>query len=597
MCGIAGIIGSRTDAEHEIGDMLAALRHRGPDGSGTFHDRDVTLGHCRLAILDPSPAARQPMTDSSERFVCVFNGAIYNFTELRRVLLQRGIRFRSSGDTEVLVEAFAAWGPACLDRLNGMFAFAIYDKNTRSLFCARDRLGVKPFVYTSTGDAFAFASEHKALIAAGLASRRWSPNGVYEFIAQGHVSSDGSLFADIKSLPPGHYLVIDAERRPRIGQWWTPDCEVDDRLRDDEISSEIRALVEDATTLRLRSDVPVGTHLSGGLDSSAITMAAASRSTAPLTAFTGAFTDHPEADERRWSRLVAAAAGVHPVEVELDVEGLADVFHRVVWQLDEPVVGPGVLPQQLVYDAAAAAGVKVVLTGHGGDELFGGYLRHRAAYYKQRLHTGGPARRLCGAVELGSLLKEGGMRLTQAATVSDSDLDPEFLAAVDPEVRRLARRGRGGFDSVAELMRWDLQHYLPGLLHAEDRISMASSIESRAPLLDYRLVHAATRLPEDRHFRSRVSKPVLRDAVAPWLPPVVAARRDKKGFPTPLDQWKRQPRMRQLVEDLVARPASSFVFQSGYLSRPASMTAGQLWTVMLLKAWTSALDTPLGAAR
>jgi len=466
------------------------------------------------------------------------------------------------------------------------------------LFCARDRLGVKPFVYVSDGRAFAFASEHKALVTAGLATRRVSPTGIYQFVSQGHVTAGGSLFEDIRALPPGHALLIGDDRRETVWEWWRPGSESAAPGTAVEASEGVRELLADATRLRLRSDVRVGTHLSGGLDSSAVAVAAVRAGAGDLVTFTGAFVEPPGADERQWSRMVADRDGLRRVEIELEIDALADVFRRVVWHLDEPVAGPGVLPQQLVYDASARDGVKVILSGHGGDELFGGYLRHRGVYFRQlaRQRSHSPRARAVAALELGRLAAEGGTRLARPHRVRDIDLDPGFLASVDPEVRAAAGRGFGRFESAAQLMRWDLQHYLPGLLHAEDRMSMASSIESRSPLLDHRLVDFAGRLPVDSHFRRGTSKPVLRDAVAPWLPGPVAERRDKRGFPTPLERWPRQPRMRRLVTDLVRPPdrcrrnTATAVFGTEFLSRPEAMSPRQLWTVLLLQAWLESLD-------
>lgn len=588
MCGIAGILSRRGRCEpRAVSQMLSAMRHRGPDGTGTFHDAGLGLGHCRLAVLDPSPAGAQPMFDASGRYVCVFNGALYNFCEIRRELERMGRTFRSAGDTEVLVEGYAAWGPSLLDRLNGMFAFAIYDRRSRELFCARDRLGVKPFVYVSDAQKFAFASEHKALIMAGLADTTPSPDGVYEFLAQGHVSAGGSLFTHIRSLPPGHLIHIDAQGRETLRRWWQPGSEPQDDMTEPEVADLVRCLVTDATRLRLRSDVPLGAHLSGGLDSSAVTAAAVRSGARELATFTGAFAAERAADERRWSRMVAGDNGLRLVEIELDIDALADVFRRVVWHLDEPVVGPGVLPQQLVYDASARHGIKVILSGHGGDELFGGYLRHRGAYYKRVFSTDpDPRRRAAAAIELTRLAAAGRRRLMRQQTVPDTHLAADFLRSVDPAVRQQARRGAATFGTAAELMCWDLQHYLPGLLHAEDRISMASSIESRAPLLDYRLVEVAVRLPERSHFRPCTTKPVLRDAVTPWLPRPVADRRDKRGFPTPLGHWSRHPRMCRLVRELVHSASPDLtVFAPEFLARPEVMSAGQLWSVMQLQAW------------
>jgi asparagine synthase (glutamine-hydrolysing) len=600
MCGIAGVLDRRGETRSdEVARMLASMEHRGPDGSGTFAEDGVVLGHRRLAILDPSPAGAQPMMDASGRFVCTFNGAIYNFVELRSLLQTHGFAFRSTGDTEVLLMAFVKWGAACLDRLNGMFALAIYDRATREIFCARDRLGVKPLVYAMNGRWFAFASEHKALISAGLATARPSAEGVYEFIAKGCSTGGRTLYEDIRSLPPGSALTVAPDRPVRIWEWWAPGRQRRDEDPADPSAETMRTVLEDAVRLRLRSDVTVGAHLSGGLDSSSIVAAAVRAGGHGIATFTGAFPGVLHADERRYSRALADAVGVRRVEIELDVDDLARIFYRVLWHLDEPVAGPGVLPHHIVYDASRANGVKVVLTGQGGDELFGGYLRYRGLYFKSRAeHASSLLERGAAILELCRLIGPEWRRIARtSARVRDSDLSADFVHAVDAQFRDEVRRTPDG-DGPRPRMLWDLRNYLPGLLHADDRISMAASVESRAPFLDYRLVELATAIPVERHFQPRVAKPLLREAAGPWLPECVARRRDKRGFPTPLERWKTHPGMRALVQELL-RPNGAngaiAVFSDAYLSRPEAMRPSELWTVMLLQGWWQMRNSPVPA--
>ena len=587
MCGIAGLWDAEpAELAPVVERMLAVIAHRGPDGDGTFVEGAFALGHRRLSIIDLDDRASQPMLDGPGRYVLTFNGEIYNYIELRAELVALGVSFRTESDSEVLLAAYATWGSDCLQRFNGMFAFAILDRVEKRLFCARDRLGVKPLVFVHDGRRFAFASEHKALVAAGATSGELAPDAVYEYIARGYTSGGRSFFAGVESLLPGHALELAVDGTLRTWAWWQPDTTPDEDRSFDDWSGAIAELLEDAVRLRLRSDVPVGAHLSGGLDSSAIVAAAAGLGQ-KLETFTGAFPEEPGSDERSYSRLVADRYGLTRREVEIGIDELTDSWDRLLWHLDEPIAGPGAFPQLLVCDLAREHGMKVVLGGQGGDELFGGYLRHRILHHR-RLLTGGPPRARAGsAVELGRLALPELRRIRRTSTrVQDDALDPAFLDRVDASFREEARRPRLHAASAGELMLWDLKNYLPALLQVEDRTSMAASLESRTPLLDYRLVELAIRIPDRHRFRGRDGKPLLRTAVAPWLPEAVVRRRDKRGFPTPLQHWRERPALRGLVESLV-RPAQTDtpVFSPAYLERAASFAASELWTVLMINGW------------
>lgn len=603
MCGIAGIYDTRERAPRDaLERMLAVLEHRGPDGSGIWIDRGVGLAHRRLSIIDVSDAGAQPMRSTDDRHVVTYNGEIYNYVELRVELEQLGFAFRSASDTEVLLAAYAAWGESCLDRLNGMFAFAIWDGAAATLFCARDRLGVKPFTYVWDGHRLAFASETKGLIAGGFAPGARSAEAIYEFIARGYTTGGRSFHAGVSVLEPGCCLRLDASGSLTVRRWWTPDDRPNLEFGAAEWVERIAELLDDAVRIRLRSDVPVGAHLSGGLDSSAVTAAAARHAADPLHTFTGAFVDDDYSDERRYSRAVNAALGLSAHEVEIGVDELATVFDRIVWHMDEPIAGPGVFPQLAVCDLVAEHGVKVVLGGQGGDELFGGYLRHRALHFRRAMQAGHPIDRARAAIELTRLVAGEWRRIRRTATrTPDERLAPGFLEQVSREMREEVRRSPLAAPSAGDLMRWDLRSYLPALLHVEDRTSMAASIESRTPMLDFRLVELALTIPERLLFEPGQPKPLLRRAVGQWLPRSIVRRRDKKGFPTPLQHWSDRPALRALVESLTGRASPDAVFSRTYLDSRASFSASELWTVMMVQGWLGALDAhafaePFGGA-
>lgn len=587
-------------SEHRssVARMLAMQVHRGPDGFGQWESDEVALGHRRLAIIDTSDAGAQPMLyGDGGRYVITYNGEIYNYIELRDELQEAGLSFSSECDTEVLLGAYAHWGRDMLSRLNGMFAFAIWDRVERRLFCARDRLGVKPFSYAWNGRRLAFASEQKALVAANVVSGEANPTAIYEYLARGYTSEGRSFHHGVEQLEPGCWLQIDDGGQLTRGRWWTPDRSPIDATSREEWLEQIAQLLDDAVRLRLRSDVPVGAHLSGGIDSSSVVAAASRHGGAEIHTFTGAFTDDAHSDERKYARAVSDMYKLTAHEVEIGIAELADQFDRIMWHMDEPIAGVGVFPQMLVCDLARRNGFIVVLGGQGGDELFAGYLRHRALHYRRQLKTGGPRNRGAAFLELASMVISEGGRVRRTSTrVGDERLSPAFIDSVDSAFREEVRRSRLSHGSARDLMWHDLHAYLPALLHVEDRTSMASSIESRTPMLDYRLVEASLRVPERLLFRRGDHKPLLRDAVAPWLPALVADRKDKRGFPTPLQYWNGHPRLSELVNSLTQPQANTTsagelaVFSDEYLARRDHFQPSELWTVMTVQGWSKMLS-------
>ena len=443
--------------------------------------------------------------------------------------------------------------------------------------------------YAGDGHRLAFASEHKALLAAGVASRAMAPEAVYEYVARGYVTGERSWYADLRSLPPGHALTLEHDGSLRTRRWWHPDDEPEPGGTRNGWAERVAETLDDAVRVRLRSDVPVGVALSGGLDSSAIAVAASRHARGSLDCFTGAFPGGADTDERPYARAVSTSCGLVGHEVELELDGLAESFRRLMWHLDEPTAGPGAYSQLAVCDLTAAAGVKVTLGGQGGDELFGGYLRHRVLHLRGSLGRGTLSERAGGAVALARVAVPELRRVRRTATrPRDEDLAPAFLDAVDPDFREEVRRAPLAWRDARASMRWDLEHYLPALLHVDDRTTSAVSIEGRAPLLDHRLVELVLRIPEARLLGDGGPKPLLREAVRSWVPSAVAERRDKRGFPTPVERWRQAPKLHALVSELTSgahRRAEGAVFAERHLRQVASLSPSRLWATLSVQGW------------
>ena len=626
VCGIAGIFSplSPRPLAADVQRMCDTIRHRGPDGEGFFladpstglsvrgggpdapaslrlpHTTQfegtparVALGHRRLSILDPSPAGHQPMLSHDEQCAIVYNGEIYNFVELRDALGQRGHRFTTETDTEVILAAYREWGLDCLRHFNGMWAFALWDGALQQLFCARDRYGIKPFHYSWDGATFVFASEMKAIVAALPSPPAVHDEAVYEYLALGLTDRHKETFLrGIERLPAGHLLTIGRDGAPRTSRWYTfpvsrEIAPASDAQRRDQVET-FRALLEDAVRVHLRSDVPVGTCLSGGLDSSTIVCIAnrllredGHLDRRPLAerqkTFSACYED-PRFDEREFIESVLAQTGAERNYVFPDGYGrLWEEVDQLVWHQDEPFWSTSMYAQWNVMRLVRDRGVVVVLDGQGGDEIMAGYGNYFAVLASQLIRDGQSGRlpRYLRDANAISRVKPGRL-LAQAAYLSvppgvkhllrrtvgpfvrpawshaDRVLNAEFRGGMAEYRGWMATSHEQRVTSLAEHLQHDvMSNNLSALLRFEDRNSMAFGVESRVPFLDHRVVEYLFTLPATQKIHEGWTKWILRESMRGVLPEDVRLRRDKKGFVTPELLWLRQnvARIEALFDD------------------------------------------------
>ncbi|AWM87678.1 asparagine synthase (glutamine-hydrolyzing) [Microvirga sp. 17 mud 1-3] len=567
MCGIAGAISIDRKAIPRLKPALATMNeliaHRGPDGEGIWASSDSVCGlaHRRLAIIDLSPSGHQPMVGQSGH-VLTFNGEIYNYQELMAEL--SGFwHFRSRSDSETLLAAYAKWGVDCLSHLRGMFAFAIYDGER--LFAARDRFGIKPLYYTVVDGVFYFASEIKALLPF-LPEIATDPDALAEYITFQYTIGEKSLFKGIHVLLPGHAIIIE-KGEVRTHRYWDVHYNVDMDHTPRWFENRMREILHDSIDVHLRSDVPVGAYISGGIDSSLIAILASGREAAGGVGFHGKFVDFPGYDESDFALEAARSAEIELHQMEITAADFRDNLGRVIYHLDQPVAGPGSFPQFMVSELAARH-VKVVLGGQGGDEIFGGYARYLIAYLEQSLkaaiegtHKNGsfvvtpesiiphltvlqeykPLIRQFFSKGLFGALDERYFRLIDRAADMEDEID---WSAIDQNA--VFERFKGIFNSERNVRKeayfdsmthFDFKCLLPALLQVEDRMSMAHGLESRVPLLDHRIVEFAATIPANIKFTGGQMKHFLKSAFADALPDKITHRRDKMGFPVPLKEW------------------------------------------------------------
>jgi asparagine synthase (glutamine-hydrolysing) len=603
MCGLSGIVRLGAPPETEAVEAMAAeLDHRGPDGRGSFAAPGVAFAFRRLAIIDLSEAGAQPFGSEDGRLQLMHNGEIYNYRELRRELESKGHRFRSATDTEVILHAYREWGERCVERFNGMWAFALWEEERRRLFCSRDRFGIKPFYYRHDGPRFAFASEPRAFRSDRLKA---NAEAVYEYLDQGYLDQvDETFFAGVHRLPPAHSLVFD-ESGLRVWSYWR----LEEREPPDDAVEEFGRLFLDSVRLELRSDVPVGTALSGGLDSSAVAVSADRllRTEAENAEALGgrqrtftAYFEQPGYDERPFAEAVVAQTQAEARWVTFTADELVEDLPRIVEAQGEPFGSTSICAGWYVMRAAKEGGVKVMLDGQGGDELLAGY----------RAHLG---------FRLADLLARGRLRELRAelvgtqhgplalATAVARPFAPEGLvravrartrgSLVHPELHRTRVPDVDGSPFPDRLRRYQqlvlTRRGLPELLRYEDRNSMAHSLEARVPFLDHRLVELCFSLPPHELIRGGETKSLLRRALGDLLPPAVRERRDKLGFVTPEAEWLRGP-LGVLAADVFG---SQSFRERGFVDSDAArrrlerhrthrLTAGmELWRALNLELW------------
>jgi len=594
MCGLAGIVDhDRPPDRRTVEQMLDGLAHRGPDGRGVHENGAACLGHLRLAIIDLSDAGLQPMVDGE--LYLLHNGEIYNYLELREELRAHGHRFRTETDSEVILAAYREWGERCVERFNGMWAFVIWNTRTRTLFCSRDRLGIKPFYYRLDGSRFSFASEPWPLRGSGANLR-----AVRDYVEQGYLDQRGETFFDgVVRMPPAHSLTFGPDGL-RLHRYWR--LEPRDAPRD--AVEAVRETFLDAVRLQLRSDVPVGTCLSGGIDSSSIAVAVAQHGHEHQKTVTAYFED-PGFDERPYAQAVVDRTGADAHWVTFDAADLVGDLPAIVAAQGEPFGSTSICAGWYVMRAAKRAGLTVMLDGQGGDEIFAGY-RASFGYRLSDLIRAGHVSE--AARELRDFTQVHGPRWAAVALATPHVPERVRLAArgrlrgatglLGPGLRALPPTAETNGAVFPDRLRRQLhvlltRRGLPELLRYEDRNSMAHSLEARVPLLDHRLVELAFSLPGGELLRGGETKSVLRRALAGLLPQQVARRRDKLGFVTPEARFLRGP-----LGDFAADVFASQAFRErGFVDaaaarrrldrhRSGDLRAGmELWRALNLELW------------
>lgn len=602
MCGICGRF--NLDGRPVHGDEIMAMRdvmtHRGPDGHGLFVDGSVGLGHRRLSIIDLA-GGHQPLANEDDTITIVFNGEIYNFGEIRQELVARGHVMTTKSDTEVIVHLYEEMGANCVDRLRGMFAFAIWDAPRRQLLLARDRLGVKPLYYLETDGSLIFASEIKSLLQPSDVRVGPDPRGLRRYLTYRYPYGDGTLFKGVRQLPPGHVMTATTTGIS-IRKYW--DAPAQHTSQSPAQADEFLRLLDESVKLRMISDVPIGAFLSGGLDSSAIT-ALMARHTERVKTFSIGFVPGEE-NELSWARLVAERCGGDHHEFTLGSEDFFTLMEKLVWHHDEPMMFPASIPLYLLSRESKRVAT-VMLAGEGADEILAGYggnvrayqLQRAAGYFPRglrraigRLPLPGRAGALASRIAqddtdfiLGSYRLAGQEAITDACRLtlpSAAEDDRELLEEVG-----LAGR-KGSF--LDRLLYFQLKTYLVALLMKQDKMSMAASIETRVPFLDHHLVGLAFSLPDHSKVRNGRGKHLLREASKKLVPSEVI-HRPKQGFPVPIAQWFRQPN-NPFVEVLLD-PGSlrdGFLNEDFVRTRVRQFMAGantsiELWAMLNLELW------------
>jgi asparagine synthase (glutamine-hydrolysing) len=569
MCGIAGIVtfDNRPVRREDLGAMCAEMTHRGPDDAGFHFGPGVGLGMRRLSIIDLSNG-HQPIANEDESVWAVLNGEIYNYRELRQDLEARGHVFRTFSDTETIVHLYEEHGLHCVDRLRGMFGFAVWDARQRKLLVARDRLGIKPLYYTFNGRRLAFASELKSLLTLRDVDVEIDPSAVNHLLTFLTTPSDRSIVRSIRKLEPGHLLHVEPGcGEPLVQSYWDVRFEPDQRAGVEELTEELKSLLEESTRLHMISDVPVGAFLSGGVDSSTVVAMMARQSSRPVKTFSVGFQEE-DFDELRWARQVAVAFGTDHHETILEPDVLPSL-EDIIWHLDEPFGDSSAIPTYVVSKLASTQ-VKVVLSGDGGDELFGGYDRYLVEQRERRFDVLPESARTLlmrasAALPPGARGKNflrhralaGHDRYLDAATLFSSSerallMQPHVLRQLhlDDPVRAASRRLDRSPHWLSSLQELDLKSYLPlDILTKVDRMSMAHSIEARVPLLDHRVVELAARVPPELLVRGGTTKYLLKRAMRGILPEPILTRK-KQGFAVPLGRWFRG-RLRDTARDLL----------------------------------------------
>lgn len=629
MCGICGVIHCDTSQHVEknvIQKMARSIEHRGPDDEGIYLEGFVGLGHRRLSVMDLSSDARQPMVNKERNIWVVFNGEIYNFLRLKRELEQEGYSFCSKSDTEVLLYLYQKEGVACLEKLRGMFAFAIWDERKQLLFMARDRMGKKPLFYTRTSNSFVFASEIKSLLQHPEVKRNIDPVAIHHYLTYQYVPPSLCAFSNIHKLPPAHYLVWQKNTIHVSPYWqlsylpkWPVKTERDKR----DLEKRLWEKIEESVCLRMNSDVPMGVLLSGGLDSSIVVAMMRDASQEEIQTFSIAFSDHSY-NESHYARCIADK--FHTKHTEFCVEPDVSILPKLAWYYDEPYSDSSAIAMYYVCKLARQY-VTVVLTGDGGDESFAGYDRYQAIQWFQKIQSFFPK---ISAKALRSLLmsfpcghSKGNLwkakKFLEGYSSSPEHTYWKWMSCFTPEMKQMLYtkdffsqvEAKDCFDlfyqkyqechadsSLDRILYTDVSLYLPNdLLVKTDIASMSNSLEARSPFLDHKLMEFTARLPQDWKINKNISKYILKKLYKNILPEEIINRK-KMGFAVPLDNWLRNG-LKEMAEDILlsSKTIQRGYFQRSWIEKMLQEHASQKWNwqhhiynLLMLELWHRAYN-------
>ena len=601
MCGIAGILEFGRDARANasaLRDMCSIITHRGPDDDGFYTDNSVGIGMRRLSIVDVA-GGHQPISNEDGSLWIVFNGEIYNHLALREQLIARGHSYSTHSDTETVIHAFEEYGADCVQHLRGMFAFAIWNRNTKTLFVARDRLGIKPLYYKLTAERLLFGSEIKVLFAHGGVRPEFNRSALPEYLAFGYLSGEETFYSGIKKLMPGHTMTIGPNGQPEIRQYWDLDASKPHESRDESYYvRSYRELLEDAVQSHLMSDVPLGVFLSGGVDSSAVAALMSKMRNEPVETFSVGYTEQTYS-ELPFARTVAEHIKSKHHEVFVSEQDFFGALPHLIWHEDEPITWPSSVSLYFVAKLARER-VTVVLTGEGADETLAGYTRYAftmknaamdrtyrsvmPSVLRRALRNSVATSSLLGAtlrrkLEHTFLAKDGeawdsfyfdnffsAFGGVEQAGLLTADFAREFAPATayTNVLSYWERSATQGGEMLQRLLYTDIKTYLVELLMKQDNMSMAASIESRVPFLDHVLVEFATRIPREVQIHGLAGKRILKKAMEDLLPHEILYR-PKLGFPTPWSGWLAGPRL-ETIRAMLLEPRS---LQRGYFRREA----------------------------
>lgn len=626
MCGIAGKLyfdRQRRVEPELVCKMADVLKHRGPDDSGVFIDKNIGLGFRRLSIIDLSSAAHQPMSNENERIWAVFNGEIYNFIDLKAILQKKGHIFKSHSDTEVLIHAYEEYGCECVKKFNGMFAFAVWDSNKQELFCGRDRAGEKPFYYYCDQEKFLFASEPKSILQDKSIEREIEASALNSYFSYMYIPEPLSIFKGFKKLPPAHTLSC-REGGINLTKYWDIHYSDYEEENESQYAQKLLHLLTDAVKIRMYSDVPLGIFLSGGIDSSSITSLAAGICSVPVKTFSisggeGVYNELP------YSKIVAEKMKTQHFMLNVTTEDIKTLLPKLIRFIDEPFADSSIVPTYYV-SKLARQNVTVALSGEGSDEVFGGYpwymrnsiftaLRNNLVLRK----TLSISKKIVCAIP--AHLRENSRLLTRFMRKMETAYRhaclPEFISydaimrffpdALKTKIISESARGTQDFFFVGNAYKEcagrthfdkalfaDINTYLPGdLLTKVDRMSMANSLEVRAPFLDYRVIELGAAIPHNLKFKNGFTKYILRKAVSGCVPEAILRRKDKRGFNVPIGRWFRND-LRDFVKEILLD--SKTIRRGIFLKKGAEDLLNdhytgkcdyghQIWTLLVFELW------------